>query len=59
MSAEADATGSKTDTTRSLDTEGRNTETKVDHGRCLCGAITFTVEGEPIYNVVCHCVNCK
>jgi len=30
-----------------------------DSGRCLCGAVTFTVTGEPIYNVICHCVNCK
>ncbi|OQV10945.1 hypothetical protein CLAIMM_14862 [Cladophialophora immunda] len=32
---------------------------KVDHGRCLCGAVTFTVVGEPVYNVVCHCENCR
>lgn len=30
-----------------------------DKGRCLCGAVTFTVVGEPIYNVVCHCENCR
>ncbi|KAH0845571.1 Glutathione-dependent formaldehyde-activating family GFA [Fonsecaea pedrosoi] len=35
------------------------TAEKVDHGRCLCGAVTFTVVGEPIYNVVCHCENCR
>ena len=30
-----------------------------DLGHCLCGAITFTITGSPIYNVVCHCENCK
>ena len=28
-------------------------------GRCLCGAIQFKVEGDPIYRVICHCLNCK
>ncbi|KEF53736.1 uncharacterized protein A1O9_10137 [Exophiala aquamarina CBS 119918] len=30
-----------------------------DSGRCLCSAVTFNVTGPPIYNVICHCVNCK
>lgn len=37
-------------------TEG---EQRVNKGRCLCGAITFSVVGEPIYNVICHCENCR
>lgn len=28
-------------------------------GHCLCGAVQFKVEGDPIYNVICHCENCK
>ncbi|OAP58558.1 hypothetical protein AYL99_07648 [Fonsecaea erecta] len=39
--------------------EDKSPTDKVDHGRCLCGAVTFTVVGEPIYNVVCHCENCR
>jgi hypothetical protein len=30
-----------------------------DRGRCLCGAVTFTVVGEAVYNVVCHCEGCR
>lgn len=31
-------------------------------GGCLCGAVRYEIEGGgqgPIYNVICHCVNCK
>jgi hypothetical protein len=31
----------------------------IDNGHCLCRAVTFTVTGPPVYNVVCHCENCK
>ncbi|EXJ73370.1 uncharacterized protein A1O5_03130 [Cladophialophora psammophila CBS 110553] len=31
--------------------EDKSQADKIDHGRCLCGAVTFTVVGEPIYNV--------
>jgi hypothetical protein len=34
-------------------------EQKVDSGHCLCKAVTFTVQGSPIYNVICHCENCR
>ena len=29
-------------------------------GSCLCGSITYSIRSDavPIYNVVCHCVNC-
>ena len=29
------------------------------HGRCLCGAVTFKVEGKPIVVAHCHCVDCQ
>ncbi len=30
-----------------------------DHGHCLCSAVKFTILGAPLYNVVCHCENCR
>jgi len=29
------------------------------HGRCLCGAITYSIEGEPIIVAHCHCTDCR
>ena len=28
-------------------------------GRCLCGKITYTLEGDPIATAVCHCSHCQ
>lgn len=28
-------------------------------GRCLCGSITYSFEGDPIATAVCHCSHCQ
>ena len=28
-------------------------------GGCLCGQITYAIEGAPIATAVCHCLNCQ
>jgi hypothetical protein len=28
-------------------------------GRCLCGAVSYTVEAEPLAQAVCHCTDCQ
>ena len=28
-------------------------------GHCLCGAISFEVEGEPLWSAACHCETCR
>jgi hypothetical protein len=28
-------------------------------GGCMCGAIRYTVEGEPRHNALCHCTDCR
>ena len=28
-------------------------------GRCLCGQVTYTLEGDPAVTAVCHCRNCQ
>lgn len=28
-------------------------------GRCLCGEVTYSLEGDPIATAVCHCSNCQ
>ncbi len=28
-------------------------------GSCLCGTVTYTIEGEPRSVVACHCVQCR
>jgi hypothetical protein len=28
-------------------------------GRCLCGAVTYSVDAEPIVQAVCHCTDCQ
>jgi hypothetical protein len=28
-------------------------------GRCHCGAIRYTAEGEPLHHAVCHCGDCR
>jgi hypothetical protein len=27
--------------------------------RCCCGALQIRVAGEPVFNAICHCENCK
>jgi len=31
----------------------------INHGRCLCGAITYTVSGKPKIVAHCHCEDCQ
>jgi hypothetical protein len=28
-------------------------------GRCLCGKVTYKLDGPMVYNVLCHCENCR
>jgi hypothetical protein len=28
-------------------------------GRCLCGAVTYSVDAEPVVQAVCHCADCQ
>ncbi|HTU11638.1 MAG TPA: GFA family protein [Allosphingosinicella sp.] len=28
-------------------------------GGCHCGAITYEVEGQPVYHALCHCTDCR
>jgi hypothetical protein len=28
-------------------------------GRCLCGAVSYTVDAEPLIQAVCHCTDCQ
>lgn len=34
-------------------------ETKVYNGSCFCGAVEFTVSGEPTAMGYCHCASCR
>lgn len=29
------------------------------HGRCLCGAVTYEIEGDPLVVAHCHCIDCQ
>ncbi|HEU0202612.1 MAG TPA: hypothetical protein VFR86_19540, partial [Burkholderiaceae bacterium] len=40
--------------------EGKTSiEGKTYHGRCFCGAVEFTVSGEPAAMGYCHCESCR
>jgi hypothetical protein len=28
-------------------------------GGCLCGSVRYSVEAEPMFTVVCHCISCQ
>ena len=28
-------------------------------GRCLCGAVTYSVDADPVVQVACHCTDCQ
>ena len=28
-------------------------------GRCRCGAISYTAEGQPAHHALCHCTDCR
>jgi len=29
------------------------------HGRCLCGSVTYTLEEDPVTLYACHCTDCQ
>jgi len=31
----------------------------IQSGKCLCGDVTYTLEGEAMFSTVCHCKNCQ
>ncbi|KAJ3895346.1 Mss4-like protein [Lentinula edodes] len=31
----------------------------IRNGSCLCGAVRFTIKGDPFHYLVCHCKNCQ
>lgn len=31
----------------------------VYNGSCLCGAVKFECEGEPVAQAICHCTDCQ
>ena len=28
-------------------------------GRCLCGAVTYSADAEPVIQAACHCTDCQ
>ena len=28
-------------------------------GRCLCGAVTYSVDADPVVQAACHCADCQ
>ncbi|KAF7307245.1 GFA domain-containing protein [Mycena indigotica] len=31
----------------------------VHNGSCLCGAVSFRLEGKPLFSLFCHCTRCQ
>lgn len=36
-----------------------NQANRILTGGCLCGAVRYQVEGEPLYAGFCYCVDCR
>jgi hypothetical protein len=32
---------------------------QIAEGGCLCGAIRYSLSGQPSYSVICHCASCR
>jgi len=45
--------------TRSRPTQETESPAPVHEGQCFCGAVQFTVEGQPVAQGYCHCESCR
>ena len=44
---------------RSLDERKTMADPQIQSGGCLCAGVRYSIHDPKIYNVICHCANCR